>query len=106
MVAKTVDHFGALDILINNAAITFIGDLSQSLRRHDLTMEVNYRAPYLAIREAVPHMEARGGGAIVNISSYAALEPLPETLAYSTSKIAVEMLTLHAARSWPRRASQ
>jgi NAD(P)-dependent dehydrogenase (short-subunit alcohol dehydrogenase family) len=61
-------------------------------------MEVNYRAPYLAIREAAPHMARRDGGSIVNVSSYAAIEPLPETLAYGTSKIALEMLTLHAAR--------
>jgi NAD(P)-dependent dehydrogenase (short-subunit alcohol dehydrogenase family) len=37
------------------------------LHRHDLTMEVNYRAPYLAIREVYPHMERRGGGSIVNV---------------------------------------
>src|SRR6185436_17245079 len=80
MVARTVEHFGGLDILVNNAAVTFVGDLTQSLKRHDLTMEVNYRAPYLAIREAAPHMAARGGGSIVNLSTFAAVEPLPETL--------------------------
>jgi citronellol/citronellal dehydrogenase len=98
MVAKTAEHFGGVDILINNAAVTFVGDLEQPLHRHDLTMQINYRAPYLAIREAYPHMEQRGGGAIINVSSYAALEPFPDTLAYGTSKIALEYLTLHAAR--------
>jgi NAD(P)-dependent dehydrogenase (short-subunit alcohol dehydrogenase family) len=98
MVAATVERFGGVDILVNNAAVTFVGDFGQPPRRHDLTMAINYRAPYLAIREATRHLEV-GGGAIVNISSYAALEPLPETLAYGTSKIALEMLTLHAARA-------
>jgi NAD(P)-dependent dehydrogenase (short-subunit alcohol dehydrogenase family) len=98
MVANTVRHFGGVDILINNAAITFVGDLTQPIRRHDLTMEVNYRAPYLAIREVYPHMERRGGGAIINVSSQAALQPIPEMLAYGTSKIALEHLTLDAAR--------
>ena len=98
MVARTVEHFGGVDILINNAAITFVGDLQQPLKRHDLTMEVNYRAPYIAIREAYPHMEKRGGGAIVNVSSVAALQPIPGMLAYGTSKIALEHLTLDAAR--------
>jgi NAD(P)-dependent dehydrogenase (short-subunit alcohol dehydrogenase family) len=98
MVGQTVDRFGGVDILVNNAAITFVGDLQQPLKRHDLTMEVNYRAPYLAIREAYPHMERRGGGAIVNVSSVAALQPLPNMLAYGTSKIALEHLTLDAAR--------
>jgi NAD(P)-dependent dehydrogenase (short-subunit alcohol dehydrogenase family) len=66
-------------------------------------MEVNYRAPYLAIREAWPHMDRRGGGAIVNLSSYAALQPLPGMLAYGTSKVALEHLTLDAARElYPR----
>ena len=61
-------------------------------------MEVNYRAPLIAIREAYPSMEKRGGGAIVNVSSRAALEPLPDMIAYGTSKLALEHLTLDAAR--------
>ena len=98
MVARTVEHFGGVDILVNNAAITFVGGLDQPLKRHDLTMQVNYRAPLLAIREAYPSMEKRGGGAIVNVSSLAALQPLPDMIAYGTSKIALEHLTLDAAR--------
>jgi citronellol/citronellal dehydrogenase len=99
MVATTVDAFGGLDVLVNNAAVTFAGDLDEPLRRHDLTMAINYRAPYLAIREAYPHMARRGGGSVVNVSSFAALAPLPGMLAYGTSKIALEHLTLDAARA-------
>jgi len=98
MVARTAELFGGVDILINNAAITFIGDLTQPMKRHDLTMEVNYRAPLLAIREAFPIMAARGGGAIVNLSSAAALLPLPDMAAYGISKVALEHLTMDAAR--------
>ncbi|ADP80842.1 SDR family NAD(P)-dependent oxidoreductase [Pseudofrankia inefficax] len=98
MVATTVERFGGVDILVNNAAITFAGDLNQPLNRHDLTMEINYRAPYLAIREARVSMAARGGGSIINVSSFAALQPLPNMLAYGTSKIALEHLTMDAAR--------
>jgi NAD(P)-dependent dehydrogenase (short-subunit alcohol dehydrogenase family) len=99
MVARTVEHFGGLDILINNAAVQFIGDLEQPEHRHDLTFAVNYWAPYIAIQEAYPHMERRGGGAIVNVSSLAALLPIPQMLSYGTSKIALEHLTLDAARA-------
>ena len=98
MVAATVDHFGGVDILVNNAAVQFIGDLHQPLSRHDLTFAVNYWAPLIAIQEAAPVMESRGGGAIVNISSLAALMPFPDMLSYGTSKLALEHLTLHAAR--------
>jgi len=98
MITATAERFGGVDILVNNAAVTFAGELDQDLARHDLTMEINYRAPYLAIREVAPHMARRGGGAIINVSSLAALRPLPHMLAYGTSKIALEHLTLDAAR--------
>ena len=98
MIGTTVERFGGIDILVNNAAVTFGGGLAEKLRSHDLTMAINYRAPYLAIREAWPHMQQRGGGAIVNVSSFAALEALPGMLSYGTSKIALEHLTLDAAR--------
>jgi len=75
MVRTAASHFGSLEILVNNAAITFVGDLTIPLHRHDLIMEVDLRAPIIATREAVPHMIAAGGGAIVNVSSLAALLP-------------------------------
>src|SRR5439155_11202269 len=56
MVATTVEHFGRVDILVNNAAITFVGDLDIPMKRHDLVMEVNLRAPLIAIREVKGHM--------------------------------------------------
>ncbi|MGD0311544.1 MAG: SDR family NAD(P)-dependent oxidoreductase [Acidimicrobiales bacterium] len=97
MVATTLDHFGRLDILVNNAAITFIGDLSIPLHRFDLVMQVNMRAPMIAIRQAAPAMRAGGGGSVVNISSVAALYPHPSLMAYGMSKVALERLTIDAA---------
>jgi NAD(P)-dependent dehydrogenase (short-subunit alcohol dehydrogenase family) len=98
MVATAVAYFGRVDILVNNAAITFVGDLDIPLRRHDLIMEVNLRAPFIAIREVVPGMKERGEGAIVNVSSVAGLYPHPGLMSYGMSKIALERLTIDVAR--------
>ncbi len=98
MVARTVEHFGRLDVLVNNAAVTFVGDLDIPPPRYELVMAVNVTAPLVAMRAAVPHLRAAGGGAIVNVSSVAALFPYPGLMAYGMSKAALERATVDVAR--------
>ena len=97
MVAATVEHFSALDVLVNNAAITFPGDLDVPLKRYDLMMAVNLRAPLVAAHAAAPHMRDQGEGAVLNVSSAAALSYIPGLMVYGMSKIALEHLTVSLA---------
>ena len=70
LVAFAVQRFGALDVLVNNAALTTRGDIEHAaLEVIDSILAVNLRAPMLLIQAAIPHMRARGGGAVVNIGS-------------------------------------
>jgi NAD(P)-dependent dehydrogenase (short-subunit alcohol dehydrogenase family) len=98
MVEAAAAHFGRIDILVNNAAITFPGDLQLTARRFDVIVSVNMRAPFIATREVAPHMKAAGGGAILNVSSVASMVPMPGVSVYGMTKAALEHFTLDAAR--------
>ena len=62
MVDKTVEHFGKIDALINNAGAIFWGTTTEfPVKRYDLVMDVNVRGAFLASQAAIPHMRANGG---------------------------------------------
>jgi NAD(P)-dependent dehydrogenase (short-subunit alcohol dehydrogenase family) len=103
MVAFAVDQFGALHILDNNAAAAHLaanvdGPLeTMDPEVWDETMRVNLRGPMLAMKAAIPHLRAAGGGAIVNIlsNSYAGGDMGPT--AYAASKGGLAVLTKYVA---------
>ena len=93
MAAAAVQRFGGLDVLHNNVGIGSRGTVEQvSEEEWDEVMRVNVTSMMLAAKAAVPAMRDSGGGAIINVSSIAALRPRGLT-AYSVSKGAVATLT-------------
>jgi NAD(P)-dependent dehydrogenase (short-subunit alcohol dehydrogenase family) len=93
MVADAVARWGRLDILHNNVGIGGRGSVVEmELEDWERIMRVNVTGMMLASKHAIPAIKESGGGAIVNISSIAALRPRGLT-AYSTSKGAVISLT-------------
>ena len=98
MVRQAEQRWDRVDVLVNNAAITFVGDLDMPMKRHDLVMEVNLRAPLIAIRTVLPGMKARQQGSILNVSSVAALYPHPSLMSYGMSKVGLERLTVDVAK--------
>jgi len=92
---------GLPDILVNNAGIAHVGTVeSTGEADFDRLFAVNVKGVYNCLRAAVPRMKQRGGGAIVNMASIAALVGLPDRFAYSMTKGAVLAMTLATAKDY------
>lgn len=77
-VKRTVEEFGKIDIVVNNAAIFVPGNIETVQPRHiDLSISVNVLGVIYMMREAIPHLREAGGGHIINISSRGAIAPGP-----------------------------
>jgi 3alpha(or 20beta)-hydroxysteroid dehydrogenase len=98
VVAATLDAFGRLDVLVNNAAIYHLGRIEdERLEDFNRTLAVNLTGTFLGIRACIPALRAAGGGSIINISSAAGLEGFAGHAAYGSTKWAVRGLTKIAA---------
>jgi NAD(P)-dependent dehydrogenase (short-subunit alcohol dehydrogenase family) len=103
LVARTMERFGKIDILVNNAA------LYSKLAEQDFTeidvalwdqvMAVNIRGPFLMAKHVVPHMKARSYGKIINIGSGTVFRGIPQMMHYVTSKGAVTAFTRALSRA-------
>ena len=106
MVAACIDAFGRIDILHNNVGGSGPGAALMEVALDDWndTLARNVTGAFLAMKAAIPHMEAEGGGAIVNISSIAGLTHIgvPST-SYSAAKGALNELTKNIAIQYAAR---
>lgn len=89
-VQQTIERFGKIDILINNAGIIQIGPLDHMhVEDFDRAMRLHFWAPFVLVAQIVPHMRSNGGGRIVNISSVGGKVAVPHMAPYSASKFAL-----------------
>ncbi|MFD5650253.1 MULTISPECIES: SDR family oxidoreductase [unclassified Streptomyces] len=91
------DTAPGLDILVNNAAIGPVGDIEAATEDHfDELFAVNTRGPFFITKYGLERM--RDGGRVINVSSAVTRTAFPESIAYSMSKGAVDVLTLALAK--------
>ena len=104
MVRAAAEHFGGLDILVNNAAIAkhaAITDTSEAL--YDETMAINLKGTFLACKQAIPALLAHGGGSIINIGSIVGIRDAGTSdTAYAASKAGQLGLTIELAGTYGR----
>ena len=103
---SVVDHFGRLDVLHNNAALTDSDFLKRDtpvteldLEVWERTLAVNLTSQMLTCKHAIPEMVRHGGGSIINMSSGASLKGDRTRTAYGVSKAGVNTLTMYVATS-------
>jgi len=94
MVEVTVERFGCLDILINNAGVGMYAPVaSMSPEQFEQVVSTNWLGPVRAIQAAIPYLRKQGGGQIINISSVAGKIPIPWMGAYCGTKFALNALS-------------
>lgn len=102
LVARTLEAFGRLDVLVNNAGVTSFIPHNALDQVHDEDWDrilgVNLIGPFQMVRAAMPALTASGNGAIVNVASIAGLSATGSSIPYCASKAALLNMTVALAR--------
>ena len=94
VIDATVERFGRLDVLVNNAGIAVLKPISEyTPADYNMQMDVNLRSVFLGCQKAVPAMKDSGGGSIVNMSSVAAMRGMAAVSVYGMAKAGVQILS-------------
>lgn len=94
MVRRTIEEFGGIDVLVNNAGINVPGTiLDVSTKRWDLIMAVNLRGTFLCTRAVLPKMMEQRRGSIINLSSILGTRVIEGGVPYGVTKAAIERFT-------------
>ena len=102
LIARTVETYGRLDVLVNNAAVNpYYGPLHEATSdAFDKIMDVNLKAPWALANAAFLHMRTNGYGSVINIASVEGIRPDDGLGLYSVSKAALIMLAKNQAKEW------
>ena len=102
LIDQTVDAYGGIDIIINNAAANPVFGPIQNTEEpaFDKILNVNLKGPFELCKKAYPILKQRGGGSIINISSIGGLTPERGIGIYSVSKAGLINLTKVMAQDW------
>jgi len=98
MVDATLQAFGRIDVLFNNAAVTLPASVVEATEEvWDRTMAIDLKGVFLPCKYAIPHMIRGGGGAVINTASMCGLVASPNQAPYSAAKGGVVALTRQMA---------
>jgi len=103
MVAQTIQHYGKLDILFNNAGIDIAKPLVETTEDEwDRTLSINLKGVFLGCKFGIPAMIENGGGVIINTASILAHVASPNQAAYCASKGGIVAMTRQIAYDYAR----
>jgi NAD(P)-dependent dehydrogenase (short-subunit alcohol dehydrogenase family) len=102
LVDAAYDHFGKLDVLVNNAGMSpLYGDLSNlSEQLFDSVINLNMKGPFRLASLVAPRMISDGGGSIINVSTTGSIRPLPHIVPYASAKAGLNAITTALAKAY------